>query len=65
MLNMAYECRDFGNEPQGRAVVRVDKLVRADSGGHFCVGLQMAASHVFYRYSPDLSCGRDDCTDSF
>ena len=58
---MEYECRDFANDPQGRAVVRIDKMIRADSAGYFCEGVHLAASDDYYSYWANLSCGREDC----
>ena len=58
---MVYECRDFANDPPGRAVVRINKMTRGDSAGLFFEGVHMAASDDYYSYWPGLSCGREDC----
>ena len=57
-----YECRDFANDPPGRAVVCINTMTRGDSAGFFFEGVHMAASAVYYSYWPGLSCGREDCT---
>ena len=59
---MEYECRDFANNPQGRAVVLIDKMIRADSAGFFCEGVHLAASDDYYSYWPGLSCGLETFT---
>ena len=47
---MVYECRDFANDPPGRAVVRINKMTRGDSAGFLFKGVHMAASGDYYCY---------------